>query len=227
MEPKITYGGEELQGYQPPVLFPDIAQYRGQLRYDYVREMIEFYARTNDLCLTDMLAQPAHIRDLCGMIIKGIEVDPDQRIQRRADRDIDPEVLATKIKIKVIDGRAPSVKFKRGVVAARQRTSLVSPSGKPMGVGMDSGNSVSWSDSARRNVDEVVDYQSTEAVMRLADAWICLSKHGENCFRCPSQKQSKKWLYREVNEDGSPRINRARPSFDEPAEERPARRARA
>ena len=135
-EPKITYGAEELLEYTPPVLFPEIGKYMdsGQQR-DYVREMMDLYARNKDLCVTDMLAQPAKIRNLCGRIIFGIDINPDSLREERADHDLDPSTMAYPVRIKVIDQRATSVKFKRAVVNARGTQSLVSPSGKALGVG--------------------------------------------------------------------------------------------
>lgn len=215
MEPKITYGGEELAEYLPPVLFPEIGTYRdsGQQRL-YVLQMIDDMAERKDLCVTDMLAQPAKIRNLCGRIIFGIDINPDSMREERAERDLAPETMAYRVRVECISnpetirlGRVPkTVRFKRGVVNDPRAVGLSlvgNSSGKQVHRGMGPDNDVSWSSRVVRKIDENVDYGEPRAVLLLRDAWICLSKNGEYCT---SRRQQ--WLYREIDENGQPAIRR-------------------
>lgn len=223
----ITYGGESLQEYKPPVLFPDIGKYvDSEQQREYVMQMIERMHDDDQLCITDMLAQPSRIRNLCGRIIFGINVNPDSMREERAQRDLKAAVMAHPFKIVCIEGRAESVVFKRGVVSDPRTAGMVytSSGGKEMGVGsMDEGAGVSWSRRMVSKVDEIIDYKSPEAVLDLKDAWICLSKYGEYCVRAKNKRmRNTRWRYREVLEDGTRAIDRNKPR-PEPEKRGPGR----
>lgn len=232
MEPKITYGGEALAEYLPPVLFPEIGTYRdsGQQRL-YVLQMIDDMAARKDLCVTDMLAQPAKIRNLCGRIIFGIDINPDSMREERAERDLAPETMAYRVRLECITDnpetirlkRVPkTVRFKRGVVndPRTHGMSLIGgATGKTLSRGMGPDNAVSWSSRVVRKVDENVDYGEARATLPLRDAWICLSKNGEYCT---SRRQQ--WLYREIDENGRPAIRRHSVDEEPPAQQKAKQR---
>jgi hypothetical protein len=228
MKPKITaqptptYDGEELQEYHPPVLFPEIGKFRASPASQrlYVLEMIEHIAGVREgegelvdpkLCVTDMLAQPSKIRNLCGRIIFGIDLNPGTMREERATKDLDPRVMGYPVSIKCITGRSGTIKFKRGVVDDPRgvgANKIVNAAGRAMGVSTDE-NPNSRQMKLVRKVDEVVDYNASEAVLGLKDAWICLSQSGEYCRRARGRTVKRYWKFQEVDEDGDRMIDYA------------------
>lgn len=220
MKPKrITYAGEEHQKYIPPVLFPRIGHFVTEsTRREYVRQtmmrMAGYYESEQGellepdtltpLCLTEMIAQPSRISNLCGRIVFGITIDDETHRETRAE-PLPAKIMAQQVHIKCINGRN-NICFKRRVVDdPRQMRRL--PALQGGGDITHGGLTINKSPFVKKMVPEVWDFQAAEADLDLEDAWVCLSKAGEHCRPCPQAKQAKYWHYQEVDEDGDPMID--------------------
>jgi hypothetical protein len=219
---KVSYGtagGEDM--YVPPILFREFDSIRSeQRRRRYVmRELIRM-AEEKTLSVTDMLTQKGTKRDMVGMILKNIVIDPRDRVERPAKPHDRAPSSVTDYPIRIqlhgfkdkdgkplkyrdrdaqrelpVTNRAKTIRFKRDL--RPHPDDLRAPvKNDRTGVGLDGDN---FMPSVEINVEEWVDYGPGPAVLPLWEAWICMSQFGKYCNRAPGiSRQMSKWLYEEV-----------------------------
>jgi hypothetical protein len=214
--PAITYGtgGGTWSSEPPPILFPLLDNFVGDDQYRYIMERLAElagYTRTDGgvlertapstLFLTDILRGPSKVRDAVGLTLHGRVVDPMSRTHRSTedqDFELTQAVRGTTIKVRCVQGRADTVRFKRGVVN--------DPRGKQLGQQYQQGVSLdgtSFSPKIPRRVDQWIDYQAKEADLPILDAFICLSRNGVLCRRADSVRlQERYWLFEEIRPSG-------------------------
>jgi hypothetical protein len=190
----VQYGNSLGKGrYVPPVLLPNIeAYFHSEDKRSYVVREIVKQASEGTLYLTDYLSSPRRIRDMVGMIMKGVCIDDDKKEMVAHPDGVHPLIAGYKVKIQVIDDRAKTIKFKNGKVIDPNYVKLAE--NVQFSVGGDVFNS-----HRRLMVDRWFDYEAKEAELFAGDAWVCLMQHGEFCIQATSLRlQERLWLYREV-----------------------------
>ena len=212
MMPHITYGhgGGAWESEPPPILFPLAKDYTGDDLYRYVMERLaEMAGYTRDemgaltrtkpstLFLTDIFRGPSHIRDTVGLTLHGRVLDPLTRTHRSTedqDMELMQAVRGITAKVRCVQGRADSVRFKRGVV--NDPRGRVLGSQYKQGIGVDG---ATYAGKVPKRVDQWVDYQTKEADLPILDAWICLGQSGAHCRAADSMRlQERLWLFEEV-----------------------------
>lgn len=185
-----TGGGEP--AYTPPVLFPRIRSAPlGDLRFRYIMKQLLLLQEKGELFVTDLLAQPSATRDDVGLALTGQIIDPQSHLHVRSAEDVPPVLLIHKFKIRCIEGRADTIKYKRAVVKDPRGKVL----GSKMGVSEDG---ETWHQQMVRNVDHWRDWESKEAELPFRDAWVCMSQYGKWCRRADRlELQMKYWIYEE------------------------------
>jgi hypothetical protein len=197
MQPKqpriiLGHGGGE-PDYIPPTLFAHLRSVpAGELQKQYILDEMVEMIRAGKMSVTDMLAQPGHVRDLVGMSLHNIVIDPDTHTQTTSQVPLPTEVSSYLVKVRVIPGRAETIKYKSAVIkdprGAKTRGSTA--------ISTDGGR---WNTTLAKNVDKWVDYDSTEAEIPLPEAWVCLSQYGRNCRSAKSLRlQMIYWKFEEV-----------------------------
>lgn len=203
--------------YPIPDLFPDARGLsRGALR-DYVEGVMSELAGSGRMVLTDLLVQPAGLRDVCGRVLSGEWIDYEEdHVQRmdpgRVPSDIrnyvvrvrllpkpspadltdwkpyGPDTTPEKIQ-EEIDRRWPTgISWKKGMLPRGQRVFRRDREAMRTDLG-----GVASVEEVRYSVDR------DEADLDVMHAWSCLRQHGRYCKRANRERSRLLgWHYVEV-----------------------------
>lgn len=196
--------GISVADYRPPALFPDF--YRIQAdhkKWDYLAREMAAMAEAGTLFLTDVLLQPDRVAGVAADVIMGVQV-----VDHMQTRKHPPAILQT-YKVHVRSLSDETIKWEQDIA----RGDLIRK-GASEGLDMMRDDAPM---AAYRAEPEWVDTGSTDAMLTLQQAVLCLKQAGKYVRRAKrSGLQSKQWRWEEIRPEAATKT-------DEPAPKQPKR----